>query len=665
MGLGVEHDDPLASLRDGGAHQRGGQSRAAMVHRGGDPADSDPSVGLRKHSERARDDVTVAGPDHQRARFEVTPVQLRVRTPLLDDEHVDSQAQDRIERRWIDLAKWCDVDIELICAHGRQISQIDSRRTPLLALSEGRSRVEGMRKWLPLVAVCLGTFMLLVDVTIVNVALPDMADNLHTSFSSLQWVVDGYALALAALVLGTGSIADLIGHRRAYIGGLALFAVSSFVCGISPNANLLIVARVVQGVGAAAMFATTFALLNSSYQGRDRGTAYGLWGAVSGASAAIGPIVGGLLTEGISWRWIFFVNLPVSIAAIAMCYLVLDGDHESTKVKIDILGMVTFAASAGLITYSMIRATEDGWGATSTLSIFAAGVVLLAVFVVVELRSDHSMLDMRLLRNRSFVGILIAALLLTFAAFAYFTYTSIWLQSVLGLSPIQAGLTGLPLSVAAFAVSAAIGRFLHRTRPGPIIGGGLILIGVGGLVSAVVVHGSASWPALIPGYLISGLGVGLATPTLSSSAMSAVPIQRGGMAAGAVNTARQLGFAFGIALLGSVFATRAESSLSGHGTPDPSRVANALAGGQAPVVLAKAPASTRAGLDHAMHVASISGLQGTFVVAGVAGLVAGLIVLVLVRPNRPAAEPGASAAREPESGSPAETNPGSAAIGAN
>jgi EmrB/QacA subfamily drug resistance transporter len=512
-----------------------------------------------------------------------------------------------------------------------------------------------MRKWLPLVAVCLGTFMLLIDVTIVNVALPDMAKGLSTSFSALQWVVDGYALALAALVLGTGSIADLIGHRRAYVGGLALFALASFLCGISPNASVLIAARVVQGVGAAAMFATTFALLNASYQGRDRGTAYGMWGAVSGASAAVGPIIGGVLTEGISWRWIFFVNLPVSVLAIVMCLWVFNADdHVSSNVQVDVVGMLTFIGASGLVTYGFIRASDAGWGSPGTVSFLLGGAVLLAVFVAVEARSDHAMFDLALLRNHSFVGVLIAGLFLTFAAFAYFTYTSIWLQSVLGLSPIQAGLTGLPLSVAAFAVSALSGRFLHKNAPGPIIGGGLVLIGAGGLVSALIVHGSAGWAALVPGYLLVGIGVGLATPTLSSTAMSAVPIQRGGMAAGAVNTARQLGFAFGIALLGSVFAVRAQSSFAAHGSsttgaPKAADLARSLAGGQAPIVLAKTPASGRGALDHLMHVASISGLQGAFLVAGVAGVLAGLAVLYLVRPAgdpaahipAPASEPAA------------------------
>jgi EmrB/QacA subfamily drug resistance transporter len=496
-----------------------------------------------------------------------------------------------------------------------------------------------MRKWLPLLTVCLGTFMLLIDVTIVNVALPDMAKDLKTSFGSLQWVIDAYALTLAALVLGTGSIADLVGHRRAYVAGLALFAVSSLACGIAPNAGALVAARAVQGVGAAAMFATTFALLNSSYTGRDRGTAYGMWGAVAGAAAAVGPIIGGVLTEALSWRWIFFVNLPISAIAIALCVLVLSDVHEPVDSKVDVLGIATFTAAAAAATYGLIRANEHGWASAGAWGMLIASAVLVVTFVRVEMRSAHPMLDLALMRNRSFVGILIGGLLLTFAAFASFAYTSIWLQSVLDLSPIQAGLTGLPMSAAAFAVSAIIGRFLHRSHPGPIIGGGLLLIGAGGLLGALLVHGSASWPQLVPGFLVIGLGVGLATPTLGSAAMGAVTPQRGGMAAGAVNTARQLGFAFGIAALGSVFAARGQSALSSHGVDNAAQVARSIAGGQASALLRQVPAAGRASLDDAFHAAAVSGVQATFAVAGVVGVVGGLLVLALVRPTAVSKDP--------------------------
>lgn len=491
-----------------------------------------------------------------------------------------------------------------------------------------------MRKWLPLMTVCLGTFMLLIDVTIVNVALPDMVDDLGASFGALQWVIDAYALALAALVLGVGSIADLVGHRRAYVAGLAIFAASSLVCGLAPDPGVLIIARAVQGIGAAAMFATTFALLNSAYAGRDRGSAYGIWGAVSGASAALGPILGGLLTEGASWRWIFFVNLPVSAIAIVLCVTTLVDAQARARGRVDVGGIAGFTAAAACATYALIHANEHGWSDVGVWWLLVLAAVLLAGFAVFEARSPHAMFDLALLRNRAFLAVLLAGLLLTFAAFAPFAYTMIWLQSVLGLSPIGAGLTGLPMSITAFVVSAVLGRALHGRRPDLVIGAGLLFIGLGSVITAALVHGSAGWPALVPGSIVVGIGVGLATPILGSVSMSLVPAERGGMAAGSVNTTRQLGFAFGIAALGSVFAARAQSSLSGSGLPDAAHVARAIAGGQTPRLLHAAPSSGRQFLDSAAHAAAVAGVQGTFVVAGAVGIVAGLLVIILMQPAR-------------------------------
>lgn len=491
-----------------------------------------------------------------------------------------------------------------------------------------------MRKWLPLLTVCLGTFMLLIDVTIVNVALPDMVADLDASFGALQWVVNAYALALGALVLGAGSIADLVGHRRAYVVGLVIFAISSLACGLAPSPGVLIAARTVQGVGAAAMFATTFALLNSAYAGRDRGTAYGIWGAVSGASAAVGPILGGLLTDGVSWHWIFFVNLPVSAVALGLCATLRAEVHGHGRGRVDIGGMVSFTAAAAGATYALILANERGWDDVTVWGLLGLAAVLLTVFVMVESLSRHAMFDLTLLRNRSFVGVLLAGLLLTFAAFATYTYTSIWLQSVLGMSAIGAGLAGLPMSVTAFAVAAVLGRVLHGRRPDLVIGAGLLLVGLGSLLTAVLVHGSAGWPELVPGLAVIGVGVGLATPILASVSMSLVPAERGGMAAGAVNTARQLGFAFGVAALGSVFAARARSVLSGRGVPDPGQVAHGVAGGQTPELLRAAPPEGRHLLDSAAHAAAVTGVQATFAVAGVVGVLAGLLVAGLMRPSR-------------------------------
>jgi len=458
-----------------------------------------------------------------------------------------------------------------------------------------------MRKWLPLVAVCLGTFVLLVDVTIVNVALPDLVRDLGTTFASLQWVVDGYALALAALLLGAGSLADLTGRRRLYVTGLVVFATASLACGLAPSPGALVGARLVQGAGAAAMLATTIALLNIAYRGRDLGTAFGVWGAVSGAAAATGPIVGGLLTEHLSWRWIFLVNLPVCAAAVILT-LVAVTDGPPRPGRLDVPGVTTFTVAAAAATYGFIRAGEAGWGEARTLAALGSAAAALAAFVAVERRREHPMLDLRLLRTPSFAGVLAGGALLTFSAFAYLAYTSLWLQTVLGLSPVGAGLVFLPLSGAAFLVAALTGRVLHGVSPRWTIGGGLVLIATGAVLQANLAGGS-TWRSLLPGLLVAGVGVGVATPSLAAAAMAAVPPQLGGMAAGAVNTARQLGFAFGVALLGSVFAARA-------GQPTGARVPDAAA--------------------------FAAGLDAVNLTAGAAGLLGALVVLTALR--RPVAD---------------------------
>jgi EmrB/QacA subfamily drug resistance transporter len=464
-----------------------------------------------------------------------------------------------------------------------------------------------MRKWLPLIAVCLGTFVLLIDVTIVNVALPDLAGDLGTTFASLQWVVDGYALALAALLLGAGSLADLTGRRRLYVAGLAVFATASLACGLAPSAGALVGARLVQGAGAAAMLATTIALLNIAYRGRDLGTAFGVWGAVSGAAAATGPIVGGLLTEHLSWRWIFLVNLPVCLAAVVLTLAAVT-DGPPRQGRLDVPGITTFTVAAAAATYGFIHAGEAGWADARTLAVLGLAAVALAAFVAVERRREHPMLDLRLLRTPSFAGVLAGGALLTFSAFAYLAYTSLWLQTVLGLSPVGAGLVFLPLSGAAFVVAAATGRMLHGVSPRWTIGGGLVLIAAGAALQAGL-DGGSTWRALLPGLLVAGVGVGVATPSLASAAMAQVPPQLGGMAAGAMNTARQLGFAFGVALLGSVFSARA-------GEPTGGRVPDAAA--------------------------FASGLDAVNLTAGAAGLVGAVVVLTALRgpraetPSRPA-----------------------------
>lgn len=455
-----------------------------------------------------------------------------------------------------------------------------------------------MRPWWPLVAICLGTFMLLVDVTIVNVALPAMATSLGSSFAGLQWVIDGYALALAALLLITGSLADRFGRRRLYLVGLGVFAAASLACGLAPNSGTLVAARVVQGVGGAAMFATTAALIATTYQGRQRGTAFGVWGAVNGFAAACGPLLGGLLTEALGWRAIFLVNLPVAAVAVALTLAVVPASTAGHRLRVDVAGAAAFTVASTALVYGLIEAGERGWATPAAVVPLVVAGLALAAFVGIERRVAAPMLDLALF-GRSFSTLMVAAAVLSAAAFAPLALLSLWLQTVLGLSPVRAGLAVVPLSIASVVVSASAGRFLHGGSPARPVAGGLALIGTGTLLLTVV--GPSSTPlALLAGLVVVGLGVGLATPVLVSATLAVLPPAQAGVAGAAVNTFRQLGLAVGLAVLGTVFAAAGADPTDG-------RAADA-------------------------HVAFAAGLDAVFTAAGLAALVAAALTAVFVRP---------------------------------
>lgn len=410
-------------------------------------------------------------------------------------------------------------------------------------------------RWAPLVAVCLGTFMLLLDVSVVNVALPPIGRDLDASFSGLQWVVDGYALALAALLLLVGALADVVGRKRTYLAGLALFTLASLACGLAPSEGALIAARVVQGAGAAAMFATTIALLDGAYAGSARGVAFGVWGATNGAAAAAGPIVGGLLTEALSWRWVFFVNVPVAVVAVALARRTLSESRTPHGQRIDWAGGAAFTVAAASLTFALLRADAVGWGSPQTLACGALALVALLLFAAIERRTPQPLLDLRLLRRGPLGGILLAGALYSAAAFGALVYASIWLQDARGLGPIGTGLVMVPLAAVSFVVAAFGGRRLHGWPAPRVLAGGLALIALGDLLLAPL-HGGSDWPALLLGLAVVGVGVGVMAPTLPAAALAAAPRERGGMAAGALNSARQLGLALGIAVLGNVYGGR-------------------------------------------------------------------------------------------------------------
>ncbi|HVN60864.1 MAG TPA: MFS transporter [Gaiellaceae bacterium] len=422
------------------------------------------------------------------------------------------------------------------------------------------------RKWWTLVVVCTGIFMLLLDVTVVNVALPDIQKDLHASFSQLQWVIDAYALSLAALTLTAGSLADLLGRKRIFALGVVIFTGGSLLCGVAPTANFLIVARGLQGVGGATMFAVSLALLAHEFHGAERGTAFGIWGATTGGAVAIGPLVGGLITEWIGWRWIFLVNVPIGAAALAITLLKVEESRDPEHGGIDIPGVITFTGGLFLLVFGLVRGNNAGWTSPQIMGVLIGSAVLLAAFVLIELRSRRPMLDLHLFRRPAFVGAQVAAFTLSASAFSMFLYFTLYLQNVLGYSPLQAGLRFLPITLFSFVVAPISGKLSAHTPVRLLIGGGLAVI----TLAFLVMHGltaSSGWTALLPGFILLGAGVGLVNPPLASTAVGVVPPQSAGMGSGANSTFRQVGIATGIAALGAAFEHHLTSALgaAGHG----------------------------------------------------------------------------------------------------
>lgn len=485
--------------------------------------------------------------------------------------------------------------------------------------------------WWTLVAVCVATLMLLLDVTIVNVALPDISRDLGSSFSDLQWVIDAYALGLAALLLTWGGIADQIGRKRVFMIGLTAFTAASALCAISPSPLWLNISRGLQGMGGAAMFATALALLASAYSGKDRGTAIGLWGATIGAGVAVGPLIGGLLIEVASWHWIFLVNLPIGLIALALAWRYVPESRNPQGRGIDIPGAITFSLGLFLLIFAIVRGNAEGWGSSLIVACFAGAAVLIAAFLTVQIRSPRAMFDLSLFRNRTFVGVSLAAFTLSAGMFALFLYITLWIQNGLGYTPLEAGLRFLPSTLLSFVAAPISGKLSTRVPPGVMIATGLGLVGIG-LLSMRLVDGTSDWVALLPGLIITGVGIGVTNPALASTAVGVVDVRRSGMASGINNTFRQVGIAVGTAVLGAWMAALVSSSIRESVTAQ----AGAAAAARLPDgdTLTQAPPSLIAGLPGGARTfldAYTGALDSIFLACGLFAVLVAALSLVLVR----------------------------------
>src|SRR4051794_8461037 len=321
------------------------------------------------------------------------------------------------------------------------------------------------RKWWTLLAVSVATFMLLLDITVVNTALPSIHDDLGASFTDLQWVIDAYTLSLAALVLTAGVLADRLGRRRVFAAGLAIFTVASLAAGLAPNPTFLNITRAIQGIGGAVMLAVSLALIAQEFQaGRERGAAMGVYGATIGVAVATGPLVGGALTDSLGWESIFFLNVPIGVAAIVITYTKLRETRDPNASRIDWGGLVTFSTALLLLVLGLVRGNDEGWGSTLIVSLFAVAAVLMAAFVAIEARVKEPMLPLRLFRNHAFTGVQLAAFAVSASMFALFLYLTLYLQQFLGYSAIDAGLRYLPITIGAFVVAPIAGAALSKIQ---------------------------------------------------------------------------------------------------------------------------------------------------------------------------------------------------------
>jgi EmrB/QacA subfamily drug resistance transporter len=447
------------------------------------------------------------------------------------------------------------------------------------------------KKWWTLTAVLAGTFMLLLDVTIVMVAQPEIQTALHASLSDVQWVVDAYALTLAALLLTSGVLADRYGRKLLFQVGLIVFTIGSLLCGLARDPGMLIAARSFQGIGGAVMFSVSLALLGHTFRGKDRGVAFAAWGAVAGIATALGPVLGGLITTEWDWRGIFLINIPVGIVALALTWRNVEESRSPQAPRLDLAGVALLTAGLVALVYGFIRAGEhDNWTDTGVIVCLAIGAAALGAFVIVESRLANPMFDVSLFRFPTFAGASVAAFAMNGSLYAILLYLVLYLQDVQHYSALDAGLRIAIISGAQFVTATIAGKLSHRVPARWLIGPGLLLVGAG-LLLMTGLTATSSWTHLIPGFIVAGLGGGLVNPPLASTAVSVVPPQRAGMASGGNTTFRQIGIAAGIAVLGTVFAAHAKTDFTG-------------------------------------------GLNDLFVITGVLALAGGALSMLLIRPAR-------------------------------
>jgi EmrB/QacA subfamily drug resistance transporter len=510
---------------------------------------------------------------------------------------------------------------------------------------------EANSRWWTLGAMCFALFMVMLDNTVVNVSLPSIQRDLHASLSSLEWTVNAYTLTFAVLMVTGGRLGDIFGRRRMFLFGVVVFGCASAAIGFAPNDGALVAFRAVQGVGAAFMMPATLSIITQAFPPEQRGMAIGTWAGVSAMALAIGPVVGGFLTQQVSWRAIFFINPPIAIVTVAVTlFAARESRDDSVSHRVDVAGIGAITVGLTALVLALIEGNRWHWGSIRVIALLAGAVVGLAGFAVIERRVRAPMVDFRFFRSRSFLGANLVGFIVSFAMLAQFFFLALYMQNILHYSPLQAGVRFLPSTLLIIVMGPLAGRLTDRIGPRPLMTAGLFVVSAAILIqSRITVH--TTYLTLLPGFILMGIGMGLVMSPMSTAAMNAVDRTKAGAASGVLSMSRMVGGTFGVAVMGALIATIGRSQLD-HSLPHltaASRavLANSLGAGGAAVP--GATPQTVAAVREAFVSSLGTGLLIGAIVTALGAVLAGLLIERKLSPATPisAETPAPVGTREP------------------
>jgi EmrB/QacA subfamily drug resistance transporter len=514
---------------------------------------------------------------------------------------------------------------------------------------------EHNRKWWTLGAMCFALFMIMLDNTVVNVALPSIQRDLHASLSGLEWTINAYTLAFAVLLVTGGRLGDIFGRRRMFLFGVIGFALSSAAIGLAPSDALLVAGRALQGIGAAFMMPGTLSIITNAFEPHERGKAMGTWAGVSALALAIGPVVGGALTEYVSWRAIFYLNVPVAIGAVAVTLFAAEESRDPTVDRsVDVPGIATLTAGLSALVLALVEGNSWGWGSTGIVVLLVGAVSALAAFVAIELTSRTPMVEFSFFRSRTFLGANTVAGVVSFSMLGMFFFLALYMQNVLGYGPLQAGIRFLPSTLLVIVTAPIAGRLTDRIGPRPLIVTGLSLAALS-LFMQTRITVDTGYGHLLPAFMLMGVGVALTMSPMTAAAMNAVSLDKAGVASGILSMNRMVGGTFGVAALGAIFQSLSRSRLddalaSAPVTPGQrAHIAEGLASGASMRPRTGADPELAARVASAAKDAFVHALSGALSLSAAVALAGAVAAFFLISPARaprpvPAAEAEAQAA---------------------